>query len=54
MNEVNPRVTMIMGADVVLDIDFPTGVLRPSTWNITHELIKPYDDLINKGNRIKY
>lgn len=54
MNKVTPRVTMIMGADVVLDIDLPTGVLRHSIWNSKHELIKPYDDLINKGNRIKY
>ena len=52
MNEVNPRVTMIMGAGAVLDMSFPTGVLRPSTWNITQEVIKPYDDLINEGNKI--
>ena len=52
MNEVNPRVTMIMGAGAVLDMNFPTGVIRPSTWNITQEVIKPYDDLINEGNRI--
>lgn len=52
MNEVNPRVTMIMGAGAVLDMNFPTGVLRPSTWNITQEVIKPYNDLINEGNRI--
>lgn len=52
MNEVNPRVTMIMGAGAVLDMNFPIGVLRPSTWNITQEVIKPYDDLINEGNKI--
>ena len=54
MNEVNPRVTMIMGAGAVLDMNFPCSLLRPSTWNITQEVIKPYDDLINKGKRIKY
>ena len=43
---------MIMGAGAVLDMNFPTGVLRPSTWNITQEVIKPYDDLINEGNKI--
>ena len=52
MNEVNPRVTMIMGAGAVLDMNFTTDVLRPSTWNITQEVIKPYDDLINEGNKI--
>lgn len=52
MNENNPRVTMIMGAGAVLDMNFPTGVLRPSTWNITQEVIKPYDDLIYEGNKI--
>ena len=48
MNEVNPRVTMIMGAGAVMDMNFPCGVLRPSTWNITRELINPYDDLLTK------
>lgn len=52
MNEVNPRVTMIMGAGAVLDMNFPSSVLRPSTWNITQEVIKPYEDLINEGNKI--
>ena len=52
MNEVNPRATMIMGAGAVLDMNFPCDVLKPSTWNITQEVIKPYDDLINDGNKI--
>ena len=48
MNDLNPRVTMIMGAGAVMDMNFPCGVLRPSTWNITRELINPYDDLLTK------
>ena len=52
MNEVNPRVTMIMGAGAVLDMNFPTGVLRPSTWNITQEVIKPYNNIFDKDKKI--
>ena len=31
MNEVNTRVTMLMGTGAVLDMNFPCSLLRPST-----------------------
>lgn len=52
MNEVNPRATMIMGAGAVLDMNFPCDVLKPSTWNITQEVIKPYDNIFDKDKKI--
>ena len=52
MNEVNPRVTMIMGAGAVLDMNFPCSLLRPSTWNITQEVIKPYANVFDKKKEI--
>lgn len=52
MNKGNPRVTMIMGAGAVLDMDFPCGILRPTTWNITEEVKKPYNDIFDEGRQI--
>lgn len=46
------RVTMIMGAGAVLDMNFPSGVLKPTTWNITQEVKKPYDDVFDKNRKI--
>lgn len=42
MNTDNPRVTMIMGAGGVLDMNFPQSIIKPSTWNITNDVIRPY------------
>ena len=36
---------MIMGAGSVLDINFPCGVLKPSTWNITTKVREPYSNI---------
>lgn len=52
MNTDNPRVTMIMGAGAVLDMNFPCGMVVPTTWNITEEVRKPYDDTFNKDTKI--
>lgn len=52
MNDVNPRATMIMGAGAVLDMKFPSNVLKPTTWNITQEVIKPYCDIADKNKKI--
>lgn len=52
MNDLNSRATMIMGAGAVMDMNFPCGVLRPSTWNITQEVIKPYDNVFDKNKEI--
>lgn len=43
---------MIMGAGAVLDMDFPCEVLKPSTWNITKEVKKPYEDVFDKSRQI--
>jgi len=47
------RVTMIMGAGSVLDMDFPCGVIRPSTLNITNEVIQPYKNVLHPRRKIK-
>lgn len=52
MNKENPRVTMIMGAGSVLDMNFPPDVKRPTTWNITGEVRKPYDDSLDNTRKI--
>lgn len=52
MNEVNPRATMIMGAGAVLDMNFPSNVLKPTTGNIMQEVIKPYCDIFDKNKKI--
>lgn len=52
MNKVNPRVTMIMGAGAVLDMNFPADILWPSTSNITQEVIKPYTNVFDKNKEI--
>ena len=41
-----------MGAGAVLDMNFPSGVLKPTTWNITQEVKKPYDDIFDKNRKI--
>lgn len=45
----NSRVTVIMGAGAVLDMDFPDNVLRPTTANITDKVREPYLGLNNNG-----
>lgn len=52
MNKLNPRVTMIMGAGAVLDMNFPANILWPSTRNITQEVIKPYDNVFDENKKI--
>lgn len=52
MNKTNPRVTMIMGAGAVLDMNFPDSIVTPTTWNITQEVRKPYDDIFDKNRKI--
>lgn len=52
MNPDNRRVTIIMGAGAVLDMKFPRHVLIPTTWNITQEVLKPYDDIFDPGRKI--
>lgn len=52
MNEENPRVTMIMGAGAVLDMDFPCGITKPSTWNITNAVKDSYEDVFDKSRLI--
>ena len=52
MSHDSNRATMIMGAGAVLDMDFPCGVLKPSTWNITKEVKKPYEDVFDKSRQI--
>lgn len=52
MNKVNPRVTMIMGAGAVLDMNFPADILWPSTSNITQEVIKPYTNVFDENKEI--
>jgi hypothetical protein len=43
------EVTMIMGAGAPLDLTLPNGVTWPSTTNITEEVRKPYDMVLNPG-----
>lgn len=43
---------MIMGAGAVLDMNFPCGVMKPSTWNITKEVRKPYEDVFDNSRQI--
>lgn len=52
MSETNLRVTMIMGAGAVLDMNFPDSIITPTTWNITQEVLKPYDDIFDKNRKI--
>lgn len=40
---------MIMGAGAPLDLTLPNGVTWPSTTNITEEVRKPYDMVLNPG-----
>lgn len=53
MNEANPRVTMIMGAGAVLDMSFPSTIIKPTTWNITQEVKKPYDNFADSTKTIQ-
>ena len=32
---------MVMGAGAVLDMNFPSTIIKPTTWNITEEVRKP-------------
>lgn len=43
------RTTMIMGAGAPLDLSLPTGMIWPSTNNITTEVRKPYDMILTPG-----
>lgn len=52
MNTDNQRVTMIMGAGAVLDMNFPCNIIKPTTMNITMEVIKPYDDIFHMDRKI--
>ena len=52
MNINNPRVTMIMGAGAVLDMNFPSNIIKPTTWNITEKVRKPYDDIFCANREI--
>ena len=36
------RATIIVGAGAPLDFTLPAPLIKPSTWNITQEVIKPY------------
>ena len=40
MNTDNQRVTMIMGAGAVLDMNFPCNIIKPTTMNITGSVSK--------------
>ena len=40
---------MIMGAGAPLDLTLPTGLIWPSTINITAEVRKPYDMILTQG-----
>ena len=46
------RVTMIMGAGAVLDMSFPCNIINPSTWNITNDVRRPYDGIVNERKQI--
>ena len=52
MNINNSRVTMLMGAGAVLDMNFPSNIIKPTTWNITEEVRKPYDDIFCPNRKI--
>lgn len=52
MNETNQRVTMIMGAGAVLDMNFPGHIVTPTTKKITEEVLKPYRDIFNDSREI--
>lgn len=39
---------MIMGAGAVLDMNFPSNVIKPTTWNITQEVIRPYTNVLGE------
>lgn len=43
---------MIMGAGAVLDMDFPCGILKPTTWNITKAVRNAYDDVFDRSRQI--
>ena len=40
---------MIMGAGAPLDLTLPTGMIWPSTTNITTEVRKPYEMILTQG-----
>lgn len=53
MSETNQRVTMIMGAGAVLDMNFPADKITPTTWKITEEVaLKPYRDIFDDSREI--
>lgn len=52
MRETNHRVTMIMGAGAVLDMNFPGNIVTPTTKKITEEVLKPYRDIFNDSREI--
>lgn len=52
MRETNHRVTMIMGAGAVLDMNFPGHIVTPTTKKITEEVLNPYRDFSNNSRKI--
>ncbi len=46
------RTTFLIGAGAPLDLDLPEGVIKPSTYNITQEVIKPYENTLHKTKDI--
>ena len=52
MSETNQRVTMIMGAGAVLDMNFPADIITPTTRKITEEVLNPYRDIFDSSRVI--
>lgn len=52
MSETNQRVTMIMGAGAVLDMNFPGHIVTPTTKKITEEVLNPYRDIFDDSREI--
>lgn len=52
MSETNQRVTMIMGAGAVLDMNFPDDIITPTTRKITEVVLNSYRDFSNSSRKI--
>lgn len=52
MRETNHRVTMIMGAGAVLDMNFPDDIITPTTRKITEVVLNSYRDFSNSSRKI--
>lgn len=48
----NNRITFVVGAGAPLDLSLPENVIWPSTGNITSEILKPYDNYLDRTNPI--